>query len=96
MFLNAGYNISIQDRNVVLERFSRSVEKTKKDDEGASIPTGEFTKDSWVVVGFYPTHKAALRGFIDLELRGVPQNFFELSRKIDELYSLIEDLEVTQ
>ena len=97
MKLNKNYRASIQDRNVVLERYVVPTEKTVKGtDEGTRVGTGEFTKASWELIGYYPNHQAMLRGFVAVEMRNVPQNIAALTQKVDELYVLIKGLEVAK
>lgn len=98
MKLNDNYRVRIDDRNVVLEKFCESREKTVKLNKGVKdspmIGTGEFTKATWETLGYFPTHQAALRAFVGCELREVPQEVNEILSKIDGLYALIEGLPI--
>jgi len=91
MILNETHRIECDEYNVILQRFRESTEKTKTVN-GVKVGTGEYTKSAWENLGYYPNHRAALRGYANLELRNTPQNFFDLSAKIEELMMLIENI----
>jgi len=93
MFLSDDYKIKIDERNVVLEHLVRPVELFKKVD-GVKVSKG-MSKGHWEVIGYYNSHQALLRAFVNLEIREVPQEVNEILGKIDELYALIEGLPIS-
>lgn len=97
MKLTEDYEITVDDRNVILRHYIAPVEKTKKVSDAKDSPrisTGEYTAGHWEVVGFYRTHQAALRAWVNMELREETQEVSELLRKIDGLYELIGGLDI--
>ena len=93
MFINDKYRVSVDARNIVLEKYIAPKEQFKKVD-GVKVSKG-MSKASYELVGYYPSHRAMLRGFAELELRSIPQSYLGLCAKIDELYELISGLPIS-
>jgi len=92
MKINDNYRITTSERNVVLERYIEPVEKFKKVN-GVRESQG-MSKGSWELVGYYPSLASALRGYVNVETRSIPMDVTEILRKLDEVYNVIEGLEV--
>lgn len=74
------HKISADKMNVILYR--RSITKD-----------GKYKgSERWLVVGHYPTHKAALHAMINIEMIAVPQYYSEIVAKIDELHAKIDSI----
>ena len=99
MKINDNYEITVDERNFVLKKYIEAKEKTMKVSDAKDAPrvgTGEYTKGSWELIGYYPSLTAALRGYINVETRSVPMEVNEILRKIDEVMVVIENIkEVT-
>ena len=94
MKLTEDYEISIDERNVILRHYVAPVEKTKKASDGR-VGTGEFTAGHFETVGYYRTHQAALRAWVNMELRETPQTVSELLLRLDEVMEVIGKLEIS-
>ena len=92
MKLGDNYEIIIDERNVVLRKYIEPVEKTKTVD-GIKVSDG-MSKGHWDVCGYYPSHQALLRAFVAMELRGTPQEINVLLGRVNELYELIDGLDI--
>ena len=92
MIINDTYRVTTSERNVVLEKYIVPIEKFKAVD-GIKVSQG-MSKGGFELLGYYPSHQAAIRAYVADELRGVPQEINELLRKIDEVMVVIEGLVV--
>lgn len=91
MKINENYEITVSERNVVLSKYIEPVEKFKKVD-GVKESQG-MSRGSWELQGYYPSHAAALRAYVNIELRSVPAEVEVLLRKIDEVMEVVAGLE---
>ena len=90
MKLDDNHRITTFERNIVLEKLRKPVEKFKKIN-GVKVSQG-MSKERWEYVGFYRTHRAAVDAWVDSELREAPQEVSVLLRKVDELHKKIAEV----
>lgn len=50
-------------------------------------------QEYWPIVGYYPTHKAALHDMVNTEMISVNQDIQSIVEKISELHHLIESID---
>lgn len=92
MKLSDNYEITVDERNVILRHYVAPVEKFHSVD-GVKVSKG-MSKGHWEVCGYYRTHQAALRAWMNMELRETPQSVTELLGKLDEVMKVIGGLEI--
>lgn len=81
LFLNDDYRIVQFDTlNIALQR---KVVARKGKNIGA---------ENWDVIGYYGTHEAALRGFVNAGLRVCNQDIYKLLERVDELHNIISGI----
>lgn len=91
MIINDNYEITTEDRNFVLRKYIEPAEKFRTVD-GVKESQG-MSRGGWELQGYYPTLQAALRGYVNVELRSVPMEVKEILRKIDEVMAVIEGMD---
>lgn len=84
MIINKDWRIETIPMNIVLLKRSRVKAKL-----------GKPSHDNWGVKGYYSSVKSALKGLVDFEVAGTGFKDLEtIVAKIDELYTLIENLSI--
>ena len=79
MKINENWRIETDKHSVILQQ-------RKVNTRGNNIGIAR-----WESVGFYPTHKDALKAMVDYEIR-IPQEYEAIVNKIDDLMGLISAL----
>ena len=82
--INDDWRIEIDPMNVCLQK-KTVIEKSKDESRNG--------KEVWRDVGYYPTIKAAIRGFVKHDI-AVPDSYWALVTRLDAIYALIGSLEV--
>lgn len=93
MKLSDNYEITVDERNVILRHYVAPVERFKVVD-GVKVSRG-ITAGHWETVGYYRTHQAALRAWVNMELRETPQTVSELLLRLDEVMEVIGGLDIS-
>ena len=85
MIINKTWRIISDTDNVILEK--KHIKRME----------GHEGEEYWTTEGYYRNVKNALRDLVDMEIRGTGMEYLkEINNKINELYTLIDNLSVTR